>query len=115
MFIIKEWRTIPSQPNYEVSSEGEVRNKKTGKLRKLIVSKRGYHVVRFTDTTPKRLCRLMAEAFFGPSDLIVDHIDGDRLNDNIGNLRYTTHETNNLNRKGRTSPPKWDPTFEEYV
>lgn len=31
---MKEWKTIPEYPMYEASSEGEIRNRKTGRILK---------------------------------------------------------------------------------
>lgn len=38
----------------------------------------------------KRVHRLVISAFIGHSDLLVNHIDGDKLNNVIGNLEYVT-------------------------
>ena len=38
--------------------------------------------------------RLIMEAFHGKSDLTVDHIDGNKLNNSLDNLEYVTREEN---------------------
>ncbi len=38
--------------------------------------------------------RLVIEAFKGKSDLTVDHIDGNKLNNSLDNLQYLTREEN---------------------
>lgn len=46
--------------------------------------------------------RWVYDAQFGSSNkaLDIDHIDGDRSNDKIGNLRLVTQSQNSINRKG---------------
>lgn len=41
-----------------------------------------------------RVHRLVMELFKGPSDLTVDHIDGNKRNNRLDNLEYVTNEEN---------------------
>lgn len=41
-----------------------------------------------------RLSRIMLKSFIGPSDLQVDHIDGDKQNNKLSNLQYLTGREN---------------------
>ena len=41
-----------------------------------------------------KIHRLVIEAFKGKSDLTVDHIDGNKLNNSLDNLQYLTREEN---------------------
>ena len=45
-------------------------------------------------TTTKRVHRLVMEAFYGKSNLQVDHIDGNKQNNNLSNLEYVTPKEN---------------------
>lgn len=60
---------------------------------KRINNKRGYHDVSIYGNKIK-LHRVVMEAFKGKSKLTVDHIDGDKKNNNLTNLRYMTQGDN---------------------
>ena len=45
-----------------------------------------------------RVHRLIMEAFIGPSEQEVDHIDRNKSNNNFHNLRYCTSSENNFNK-----------------
>ena len=46
----------------------------------------------------KKIHRIVAEAFLGlKKDELVDHIDGNKANNFLSNLRVATHRTNSLN------------------
>lgn len=84
---------------YEVSDTGKVRNRRTGKLMKSHINDKGYETIQLSiDGKPKscRVHRLVAEAFNeGNHDgLDVNHIDGNKLNNNINNLEFCTRQEN---------------------
>lgn len=88
--------------NYEVSSEGKVFNKKTGKELKGTFARNEYHSVQLTiGGKPKTFMvhRLVAEAFCENLNnyTIVDHIDRNKLNNNASNLRWVDGSTNARN------------------
>lgn len=57
----------------------------------------GYYTVKLKDNKNHAVHRLVAEAFIsGDFSLEVDHIDGDRTNNNVNNLRWVTHYENLL-------------------
>ena len=92
------WKTITECPNYEVSDAGEVRNVRTGRVRKLQYDKDGY----YRALLGKKLIgvhRLVAMHFIeNPENKpCVDHIDRDRTNNHVSNLRWATTSENNLN------------------
>ncbi len=84
--------------NYEASNLGNVRNKKTKRIRK-VVNSFGYN----------RLClcvngktfmyfahRLVAETFIKKTGDVVNHKDGNKMNNNIGNLEWCSHKENTI-------------------
>lgn len=59
----------------------------------------GYNVVHLSINNQKKLIprhRIIAEVFLGKSNLTVDHIDGDKLNNHVSNLQYMTVRDNLL-------------------
>ena len=100
----EEYKIIKDFENYEVSNFGNVKNLKTGRILKPGIEGHGYHfVILYKDGKQfiKKIHKLVANAFL-PNPLnksCVDHVDNDRLNNNINNLRYATYQENNRNRK----------------
>lgn len=99
---------------YEVSDEGEVRNKKTGRIKQPSLNNDGYLIIHMKCLkTCRTIHRLVAERFLpAPTaeDMEVDHIDQDRLNNNASNLRWLTHSDNMQNKgcyKSNTSGHKY--------
>ena len=63
------------------------------KLFKPIAGGSGYCQITVNDKVIS-VHRLIMEAFNGKSDLTVDHIDGNKLNNSLDNLQYLTREEN---------------------
>jgi hypothetical protein len=87
--------------NYEVSVEGQVRNKKFNRLLKSYLCG-DYLGLRMGNSKSKKfyIHRLVAEAFL-PSptdDCVVDHIDRNRMNNHASNLRWVSRSVNGINR-----------------
>ena len=100
----EEYKIIKGFENYEVSNLGNVRNNKTGRILKPGIDGRGYYKVNLCSDGKqytKRIHKLVAEAFIlNPYNKnCVDHIDNDRLNNNVSNLRYATFQENSMNQK----------------
>lgn len=96
-----EWRDIPGYfGKYQVSDTGLVRNSKGLILKPNSKSPR-YHTVRLycggrNNFEDRLIHRLVAETFLGyPGDQYeVNHIDGNRYNNDISNLEWITHTEN---------------------
>ena len=101
----EEYKIIKGFENYEVSNIGNVRNIKTGKILKPGIDSHGYYRLSLYyingNEYKKLIHKLIAEYFIeNPyNKKCVDHIDNDRLNNNINNLRWVSYQENNMNRK----------------
>lgn len=109
------WKYVPGYENkYKVSSFGNVesikrkvgkRNVPAKKLTPCMSGRSYYSVVLWDNSKFKRMSvhQLVAMAFLSHTPngnkLVVDHIDGNKLNNNIKNLRVLSHSENLKNKK----------------
>lgn len=96
---IENWITIKYNKNYEVSNLGKVRNKKTKRILKPAISNKGYYLVALSNKGKMHtytIHKLVMEHFnrCAFNNEVINHIDGDKLNNNIKNLEYTTQKDN---------------------
>lgn len=104
------WKNIPNfEGLYQVSDHGRVRSvdrlsyqsncKKPHKLSgtdmSQYISKHGYMRIGLKKNQ-YNVHRLVMMAFVGESELLVDHIDENKQNNNLSNLRYCTPRENTL-------------------
>lgn len=100
----EHWRSAAEFPGYQVSSFGRVRGK-AGALLRPGVGTTGYQLVILSrDLKPHTVTvhRLVLLTFFGPPtfvDAVGAHNDGDKLNNNVGNLRWATLGDNAHDRR----------------
>ena len=98
------WLPIKNFPNYQVSTFGKIKNIKTNRQMEPMYNNDGYGTVRLYENNNYKFIkihRLVAEAFINNpgNKMYVDHIDNDRTNNFIVNLRFATKEENSRNRK----------------
>ena len=100
-----EFRTIPSLENrYEISRDGKIlRHVKFKRPRKFQVNYKGYLCTRIYvkgKMVNVFIASLVAEAWLGerPAGCVVDHVNRDKLNNHVENLRYVTPIENLCNR-----------------
>ena len=97
---MEEWKI--SIKDYEVSNKGNVRRK--DKIIKCSILSCGYkyfQLVKNYKRTNYLVHILVAKCFIGerPQGLVIDHIDRNKLNNNVENLRYITQQLNCCNHK----------------
>ena len=124
-FKLKEtWAKINGWPNYEVSTYGNVRNVKTGKILKQRITPKGYLHVRLCNNKKSQegyIHILVAKAFLpdtgrNPDGTImvgyhqINHRDENKENNNVLNLEWCDSKYNlnysNVSQKGQDSSKK---------
>lgn len=109
------WKPIDEFPLYEVSNTGKVRNQ-SGKVLKTFIQNSGYLVVSFPKcgkySAKRTMHRLVAKAFRdNPLGLpIVNHIDGNKLNNVASNLEWCDNSHNILHARAAGLNPYNRPT-----
>ena len=83
---------------YQVSNLGNVKSLRSNLILKPSVNSVGYYVVNLGRGNNKKIHQLVAMEFLNHKPnghkLVVDHIDNDKLNNNLDNLQVITHREN---------------------
>lgn len=94
---MEEWRKIPGYGNrYSASSEGRIRNDKTGRIMKTQLNGNGQEFLTlscFGKRYQCRVSRLVLRAFYGEpesDEFEAAHLDGNYLNNRLDNLQWMT-------------------------
>lgn len=97
------WKTIKNYPNYKVSSKGRVKNVKYDRIIKPSDNGRGYQCLNLLKNGKSKksfkIHRLVGITFLINSEnkKQIDHIDNNRQNNNVNNLRWVTNQENQFN------------------
>lgn len=103
MILVKEWKPIEGyEGNYEISNYGSVRNVISGRELKALPLRKGYLSVNLSKNGKVKrftIHRLVAKHFLyvtDPDSMVVNHINGNKQDNNLGNLEWTTIKMNTI-------------------
>lgn len=103
---------IPNWPGYLVSSNGTVSGPRSAQLKSIAEGDKAYYRVQLWHKGKHKAFQvhvLVIQAFGPPKpgdNYEVDHIDGDRLNNDLSNLEWVTPSENCRRRDRRIIRPK---------
>ena len=99
---------IEGYENYFISNFGNVKISKTNKIMKPSTNRQGYKRINLSKNEKLktfRVHRLVGNAFLENPDnkQMIDHIDENKANNNVKNLRWATRKDNGYNRGKQTN------------
>ena len=98
----EEWRPVRDYPLYVISNCGRIMNIRTKRLLKQCIGNNGYYEVNLWKNNKGRtiqIHRLVYSTFTQDYELqgyVINHKDGNKLNNNLANLEKVTYQENNL-------------------
>ena len=105
--MLNKWKEIQGfEGLYKISNEGKIYSNKINAIMKTYINNNGYECVQLTKNKKRKhflVHRLVAGAFCSgyQDNLVVNHIDGNRLNNRSSNLEWCTTKENILDMKLR--------------
>tara|TARA_R110000787_G_scaffold169919_1_gene282613 strand:- start:23 stop:649 length:627 start_codon:yes stop_codon:yes gene_type:complete len=118
------WKEIPDFPDYKISTLGNIMSKKYGDWRQLKINpnQTGYlRISIYNKNNIRKTCfinRLMGLTFIPNPDNLptVDHIDRNRQNNTLYNLRWATRHDQNMNTcRTRHDITETDPIIRDRI
>jgi hypothetical protein len=100
---LTEFEAIKNYPKYLINKQGQIYSIQYKKLLTQQIMD-GYYYLNLTNDTGKHKCRihrLLALQYIPTDDITleIDHIDRNRGNNNLDNLRWVNHYDNNINKE----------------
>ena len=94
----ERWSNLIENENYSISDKGRIRNS-TGKILNPFINNAGYYCIGlWKNNVKKTYCihKLVAKYFMNNynENLDIDHINNNKLDNNITNLQQITHKSN---------------------
>ena len=103
----EQWEELKADNNYEININYpyQIRKKTTGRIIKESKNKDGYLICHLTSSKIYRKHRLIAQQWISNPDNLsqVDHINRDRTDNHIENLRWVSHSENNKNKSSNNN------------
>ena len=103
---METWKSIKGFFDYEISTKGNVRSLRFGKIKylKIQIDGNGYYFLFLRNKIGRKkfkIARLVAQTFIPNPDNLptVDHIDRDKSNNSVENLRWATYKEQHDNRR----------------
>jgi hypothetical protein len=101
---MESWKEIEGFPEYHVSNQGRVKSLRKNVIMKSRPTRTGYHIIGLRTSGShhtKSVHRLVANAFIEKEDgkETVDHINRNRSDNRVENLRWATSSEQALNSK----------------
>ena len=95
---------IPGFPNYQITREGRVKNILTNTYLKPWILNSGYYMIMLCNNPIRKkitIHRLVGISFIPNPDNLpeIDHINNDKLDNRVENLRWVTRSENSMNKK----------------